>query len=110
MASAAEMTVSATEFKAKCLDLMNKVHAGELRRLRVTKRGKPLVVIQSDDAGALMVEPWTFESTIGCMKGWPRPVPADHDWEKPLYSDAELDGFLQDTADQIEGNRQRSAA
>jgi hypothetical protein len=44
------------------------------------------------------------------MKGWPRPVPADHDWEKPLYSDAELDGFLQDTADQIEGNRQRSAA
>lgn len=110
MATAAEKTVSATEFKAKCLDLMTKVHVGDLSRLRVTKRGKPFVIIESDGAGALAVAPWSFDSTIGCMTDWPRPVPADHDWDKPLHSDEELDGFLGTTEDEIEAAFRRSAA
>ncbi len=101
MASLAEKTVTSTEFKAKCLDLMAQVHDGSLRRLRVTKHGKPLVAIERDGPVA-DAEPWSFEAAIGCMTDFPRPVPDDHDWEKPVYSDQELDGFLQAKEDLIE--------
>lgn len=40
MSSKPEITISATEFKAKCLDLMDRIAAGSLARVRVTKRGR----------------------------------------------------------------------
>jgi len=43
--SAAERIVSATEFKAKCLEIMNALASGRLRKVTVTKRGKPAVVV-----------------------------------------------------------------
>ena len=38
-------TVSASEFKAKCLDLLYQVNDGRIGRLVVTKRGKPVAVV-----------------------------------------------------------------
>jgi antitoxin (DNA-binding transcriptional repressor) of toxin-antitoxin stability system len=50
MASAFEKTVSATEFKATCLDLVDQMHDGKLRRLHITKRGKPhLTVVAAEE-------------------------------------------------------------
>lgn len=38
-------TVSATEFKAKCLDLLDQVGARRIERLEITKRGKVVAVL-----------------------------------------------------------------
>lgn len=38
-------TVSATEFKAKCLDLLDQVGARQIGRLEITKRGKVVAVL-----------------------------------------------------------------
>jgi hypothetical protein len=48
MASAFEKTVSATEFKATCLDLVDQLHDGKLRRLHITKRGKPHLTVVAE--------------------------------------------------------------
>lgn len=38
-------TVSATEFKAKCLDLLDQVSARQIGRLEITKRGKVVAIL-----------------------------------------------------------------
>ena len=38
-------TVSATEFKAKCLDLLDRVSARQISRLEITKRGKLVAIL-----------------------------------------------------------------
>ena len=38
-------TLNASEFKAKCLDLLDQVNDGRIGRLVVTKRGKPVAVV-----------------------------------------------------------------
>ena len=38
-------TVSATEFKAKCLDLLDRVNARQISRLEITKRDKLVAVL-----------------------------------------------------------------
>lgn len=50
MASAAEKTVSATEFKAKCLDLMDEMSAGRLRCVHITKRGRAFLSMAPQNA------------------------------------------------------------
>lgn len=57
-------TISATEFKAKCLDLLDKVGRGELPQLVITKRGKPVAVVTAPPA-----EDIPIESLFGCMRG-----------------------------------------
>ena len=42
---ASSRTVSASEFKAKCLDILDRVHAREFDRVIVTKRGVPVAVL-----------------------------------------------------------------
>mgnify|MGYP002779613961 FL=1 len=44
--------VSATEFKATCLDLLGRVNAGEWDRVEVTKRGKVVAVVVKPPATA----------------------------------------------------------
>ena len=36
------VTMSATDFKARCLDIIDQVHDGAIRRLIITKRGQPM--------------------------------------------------------------------
>lgn len=38
-------TVSATEFKAKCLDLIDQVGSRQIGRLEITKRGKVVAIL-----------------------------------------------------------------
>ena len=42
--SAAELTINVTEFKAKCLDLFDRLNDGRLSKVTVTRRGKPVAV------------------------------------------------------------------
>lgn len=42
-----DVTITATEFKAKCLDLLDQVNSGRIARLTVTKRGKPVAVVKA---------------------------------------------------------------
>ena len=45
-----EVVITATEFKAKCLDLLDRVNSGEIRRVRITKRGKEVAVVAGSAA------------------------------------------------------------
>jgi len=45
VASASALEVPATEFKAKCLAMMQAVHDGKAAEIVVTKHGKPLAKI-----------------------------------------------------------------
>jgi prevent-host-death family protein len=56
-----ELTVGATEFKAKCLQLMDEVHDRKRNSIVITKRGKPYV--------KLVPVPDTDIPFLGCMKG-----------------------------------------
>lgn len=38
-------TISASEFKAKCLDILDRLGSNEIKRLVITKRGKPVAVL-----------------------------------------------------------------
>lgn len=37
--------ISASEFKASCLDIMNRLHDGEWERVEVTRRGRVVAVM-----------------------------------------------------------------
>ena len=72
-----ELHVGATEFKAKCLELMQQVHDRKRNTVVVTKRGKPFVkLVPVDDPKGL----------LGCMKGTIKihgdlTQPTGEDWE-----------------------------
>lgn len=38
-------TMTATEFKAKCLEILDRIKSGEIDRLTITKRGEPVGVL-----------------------------------------------------------------
>jgi prevent-host-death family protein len=48
--------VSASEFKAKCLDILDRIRSRELERVVVTKRGIPVAVLVPPPAEAVEVE------------------------------------------------------
>jgi prevent-host-death family protein len=45
MTMSATRSITATEFKATCLALLDQVGSGEITRLTITKRGKPVAVV-----------------------------------------------------------------
>jgi prevent-host-death family protein len=65
--------VSATEFKATCLDLLDKLASHQITRLTVTKRGKPVaVLIPPEPEAAPDLTP--FDQLYGAGQGlitWP---------------------------------------
>lgn len=93
-----EATLSASEFKAKCLDLMAEGAARRLDRVNITKRGKPFVSLTFEPEAPAR----TGEEIFGCMKDWEGFIPADHDWQAPLFTDAELDAMTDDLAQQLD--------
>ncbi|MDR3533338.1 MAG: type II toxin-antitoxin system prevent-host-death family antitoxin [Rhodopila sp.] len=46
---AATQTISASEFKAKCLDILDRLASHELDRVIVTKRGQAVAVLTPPD-------------------------------------------------------------
>ena len=58
----ATQTISATEFKAKCLKILDRLGSGELGRVEVTKRGKTVAVLTPPEKLAVT-------GLYGCMRG-----------------------------------------
>jgi len=48
-------SISATEFKAKCLDILDRVSRREVEQVTVTKRGKIVAVVIPPEAEAVRV-------------------------------------------------------
>jgi prevent-host-death family protein len=48
-------TIGASEFKAKCLDILDRLGARKLDRVVITKRGKPVAVLTPPDWEAAAV-------------------------------------------------------
>lgn len=72
-------TISATEFKATCLDLLDRVGSGEIGLLTITKRGKPVAVVS-----APRPEQNPFDVLYGMMKGCVI-APDDFDFAAPAF-------------------------
>lgn len=86
-AVASTKTVSATEFKATCLDLLDRVNAGEWDRVEVTKRGKVVAVVMPPPASVQQAD-----DLHGFMRG-SVVIPPDVDLTAPVWDepwDAEL--------------------
>ena len=58
--------MSVTEFKAKCLDLIDKLSRHEIDSIELTKRGKPVAVVKPCEA----VRSRTFEEALADMRAW----------------------------------------
>ncbi len=74
-----EVVITATEFKAKCLDLIDRLQRGALKKVTVTKRGKDAAVVIQPEPSA----PFDISEIYGCMKGTVI-APADFDWTAPM--------------------------
>jgi len=77
-----EVVITATEFKAKCLELLDRVQQGLLTKVTVTKRGKPAAVVRRPD----VQEGFDLRRAAGSMKGTVI-APADFDWTAPMDID-----------------------
>ena len=77
-----EVVITATEFKAKCLDLLDRVNSGAVTKVHITKRGKAAAVLVAPEAAAK--EPWDPHSMFGSMKG-SLIIDPSIDLEKPIY-------------------------
>lgn len=85
MATIAEKTLSMTEFKATCLELMDAAAARRIERLHLTKRGKPFVTLEVVETATPAKRP-TFDEVFGSMKGTTG-LPPGVDIKTLLYSD-----------------------
>lgn len=73
-------TITATQFKATCLELLDRLVERKLVRLVITKRGRPVAVVTPADVGD------EAERLFGCMKGSVR-VPPDVDLTAPVLDE-----------------------
>lgn len=55
--------VSASEFKATCLDLLDQIAEGRIERIVITKRGRPVATVT-----APVPDEAEIEGLFGCMK------------------------------------------
>lgn len=74
-------TISASEFKAKCLDLLDRVGRRELPRLTITKRGTPVAILTPPPA-----EETGIDELYGCLRGTVI-IPADIDLTDPVVDE-----------------------
>lgn len=61
-------TITATEFKAKCLEILDRLDRGEIDALTITKRGKAvgrLVPLQTDEDAIRNINGFMRGSVIG---------------------------------------------
>jgi len=75
------LEIAASEFKAKCLELMDRLAARKITRIVVTKRGRPVAVLSPPPTPEEAAE-----GLFGCLKG--RMVaPADFDFTEPVLDE-----------------------
>jgi prevent-host-death family protein len=77
----ASITLGATEFKAKCLEILDRIGRRELERVIITKRGTPVAVLAPPPAEAAAVE-----GLHGFLRG-SVVVPTDVDLTAPVAED-----------------------
>jgi antitoxin (DNA-binding transcriptional repressor) of toxin-antitoxin stability system len=58
-----EITLNITRFKAECLDLFKRIEQGKLRRVTVTRRGRPVAEVSPKRPAK------RFDEIFGCMQG-----------------------------------------
>src|ERR1039458_6269158 len=74
-------TLNATEFKAKCLDILDRLSRRELTRVAITKRGRIVAVLSPPDDDAESVR-----DLHGCMRGSVL-IPDDADLTAPVLDE-----------------------
>ena len=77
----ASKTISATEFKATCLDLLDRLNQGEWERVEVTKRGRVV---------AILTAPPTQAEAVAGLHGFMRGsvvMPEDVDLTAPILDE-----------------------
>ena len=75
------LQIAASEFKAKCLDLMDQLAARKLNRIVVTKRGRPVAVLTPPSTPEEAAD-----ALFGCLKGQII-APADFDFTAPVLEE-----------------------
>ena len=75
----ATRTISASEFKAKCLDILDRVAGHELDRVVITKRGRTVGVLLPPDTAAV-------QDLYGSMRG-SVVIPAGLDLTEPVLDE-----------------------
>lgn len=82
-----EVVITATEFKAKCLELLDRVKSGMVTKVHITKRGKEVATMVAPDSRHAE---WDPQSIFGCMRGTVE-LPDGLDIDGPIYDPA-IDG------------------
>lgn len=63
-------SVTATEFKAKCLDLFRRLDLGTLAEVTVTKRGKVIAIVRPPEVPKIKGSAWGFmRGTVKIARG-----------------------------------------
>ena len=75
------LQIAASEFKAKCLDLMDQLAARKLSRIVVTKHGRPVAVLSPPPTPEEAAE-----ALFGCLKGQII-APDDFDFTAPVLDE-----------------------
>jgi len=71
-------TINATEFKAKCLDILERLGDRRLERVIITKRGRAVAILTPPEAEAQAVQ-----DIHGFMRGGVH-IPAELDLTEPV--------------------------
>jgi prevent-host-death family protein len=74
-------TINATEFKAKCLDILDRLAERKLTRVTITKRGKVVAVLTPPEEAAVSVR-----QLHGFLRGSVI-APADFDFTAPVLDE-----------------------
>jgi len=77
-----EVVITATEFKAKCLELLDRVKSGAVKKVVITKRGEEVGLLTAPKPD--VEEPWDPKSMYGSMKG-SFFIDPSIDLTKPIY-------------------------
>lgn len=77
-----EVVITATEFKAKCLELLDRVKSGAVKKVHITKRGKEVGLLTAPQPAG--DEDWDPRSMFGSMKG-SLVIDPSIDLAKPIY-------------------------
>jgi antitoxin (DNA-binding transcriptional repressor) of toxin-antitoxin stability system len=54
------LNLTATEFKAKCLELFRRLDIGTLTEVTITRRGKPIATVRAADVPDIKGSAWGF--------------------------------------------------
>jgi prevent-host-death family protein len=75
-----EASIGVTEFKARCLALIDDVARGKTRRILLTKRNRAVAAIVPIEGGA--VELWgALRGTVTVLPGTDLTAPTGEEWE-----------------------------